>query len=180
VRMKSHDQATRGLALLVTAIFLVVAPGTVAVWVPWRIGGWHVRAVFPGSAAFRVLGGAILAAGALVLLESFARFALEGLGTPAPVFPTGRLVVTGSYRFVRNPMYIAVVSVVLGQGLMFGNIWIVVYGLCAWLAAHLFVLVYEEPTLRKSFPAEYAEFCAHVPRWIPRLTPWIGPKTLGW
>jgi protein-S-isoprenylcysteine O-methyltransferase Ste14 len=172
--MKSLERETRGLAVAVTAIFLIVAPGTVAVWAPWRMGGWQVRARFPWAAAWRVLGGSLVAAGALLLIEAFARFALKGMGTPAPIFPTKHLVVTGTYRFVRNPMYIAVVSLVLGQGLMFGDIRIVVYGLCVWLAMHLFVMVYEEPTLRKSFGDEYAEFCAHVPRWIPRLTAWKG------
>lgn len=123
---------------------------------------------------FRLIGGVLVAAGALILLDSFVRFAVEGVGTPAPVFPTKRLVAKGCYRFVRNPMYVAVVSLILGQGLIFGDLRILAYGLCAWLITHLFVLIYEEPTLQRSFPADYAAFTAHVPRWIPRLTPWHG------
>jgi protein-S-isoprenylcysteine O-methyltransferase Ste14 len=69
-------------------------------------------------------------------------------------------------------MYVAVVSLILGQAMVFGNMQMLVYGLCVWLAMHLFVLVYEEPTLRRTFAEEYSDFCAHVPRWIPRLTPW--------
>ncbi|MBZ5624476.1 MAG: isoprenylcysteine carboxylmethyltransferase family protein, partial [Acidobacteriia bacterium] len=93
-------------------------------------------------------------------------------GTPAPVFPTRHLVVTGLYRYVRNPMYVAVVSAILGQGLIFGNVTLLEYGGLVWLFFHLFVLAYEEPTLESSFGSEYKSFCAEVPRWIPRFTPW--------
>jgi protein-S-isoprenylcysteine O-methyltransferase Ste14 len=150
----------------------VLAPGTFAVLVPWWLSRWRFHASFPGFAALRVVGGLLIAAGVVVLLESFARFALQGIGTPAPVFPTQRLVVTGFYRYVRNPMYVAVVSIVLGQALLLGNLRVLVYGAVAWLATHLFVLFYEEPTLRRTYGAEYEVYRAHVPRWIPRLTPW--------
>jgi len=107
-----------------------------------------------------------------VVLDSFARFALQGLGTPAPAFPTRYLVVTGFYRYVRNPIYLAVASVVLGEGMILGNVNVLAYGVLAWLGTHLFVVAHEEPTLRKTFGAEYDVFCAHVPRWVPRLRPW--------
>jgi protein-S-isoprenylcysteine O-methyltransferase Ste14 len=125
-----------------------------------------------GFPAFRVLGGVLIAAGIPVLLDSFMRFALQGLGTPAPVFPTRHLVVTGLYRYVRNPMYAAVVSVIGGQGLLLGNLRILEYGALVWLAFHIFVIGYEEPTLKRSFGPEYDTFRAHVPRWIPRLSAW--------
>jgi protein-S-isoprenylcysteine O-methyltransferase Ste14 len=163
---------TRAFSFLGSAIFLCIAPGTVAGYVPWRIGGWRVRASFFGFAAVRVVGVLLVSASGVILLEAFLRFALKGIGTPAPIFPTRHLVVSGSYRYVRNPMYVAVVSLILGQGLIFGDIGILVYGLCVWLIVHLFVLIYEEPTLRTTFAAEYADFSMHVPRWIPRLTPW--------
>jgi protein-S-isoprenylcysteine O-methyltransferase Ste14 len=159
-----------------TAVFLVLAPGTFDVLVPWWISRWRVHAPFPGFPALRVLGVLLVAAGIPVVLESFARFALQGVGTPAPVFPTRHLVVKGFYRYVRNPMYVAVISIVLGQALFFGNVYLLAYGLFAWLATHLFVLFYEEPTLRKSFAAEYETYRARVPRWIPRLTPWCGDQ----
>jgi protein-S-isoprenylcysteine O-methyltransferase Ste14 len=122
----------------------------------------------------RFAGGMLVTLGFIVLLDSFARFAVQGMGTPAPVFPTRHLVVSGMYRYVRNPMYVAVVSAVLGQGLIFGNVTLLEYGGLVWLLFHLFVLVYEEPTLSKSFGSEYKLFCAEVPRWIPRSTPWKG------
>ena len=115
-----------------------------------------------------------MVAGVPVLLDSFARFAIKGLGTPAPVFPTRHLVVTGLYRYVRNPMYLALAAVILGQGLLFGDVRVLEHGLLVCLGFHLFVLFYEEPALRRSFGAEYETFCANVGRWIPRLSAWHG------
>jgi protein-S-isoprenylcysteine O-methyltransferase Ste14 len=127
---------------------------------------------FLGWSLPRIVGVALIVAGLPVLLDSFARFALQGLGTPAPVFPTKHLVVTGWYRYVRNPMYVAVASIIFGQALLFGNVHVLEYGVGAWLVTHFFVLAYEEPTMRATFGEEYREFCANVPRWIPRVTPW--------
>jgi protein-S-isoprenylcysteine O-methyltransferase Ste14 len=133
---------------------------------------WRVSNSLPGFMALRVMGALLMAVGFVLLMETFVRFAIQGIGTPAPVYPTKHLVVKGSYRHVRNPMYVAVVSLILGQGMVLGNVQVFVYGLCAWAAMHLFVLLYEEPTLRRTFAQEYEDFCTHVPRWIPRWTPW--------
>jgi protein-S-isoprenylcysteine O-methyltransferase Ste14 len=162
----------RILAIVGSAIFLVVAPGIVAGYVPWRICRWHVEAPLLGISSLRLVGVLLIAAGLTVLLDSFARFALQGLGTPAPIFPTRHLVVSGLFRYVRNPMYIAVVSLILGQGLFFGSILVLEYGVAVFVGFYLFVLIYEEPTLLKSYGREYEEFCANVPRWIPHLRPW--------
>ena len=162
----------RVLAVAISAVFLVIAPGFVAGLMPWWISHWRVEAPFLGIMLFRFVGAMLLALGAIGLLDSFARFALQGVGTPAPVFPTRHLVVTGLYRFVRNPMYVAVVSAILGQGLIFGNVRLLAYGAVAWLLFHLFVLWYEEPTLKARFGPGYESFRAAVPRWIPRVTPW--------
>ena len=160
------------MAIAGSALFLVLAPGFVAGMVPWWISHWRVEAALLGLPVIRPAGGALLALGVTGLLDSFARFAIQGIGTPAPVFPTRHLVVTGLYRYVRNPMYAAVVSAILGQGLIFGNIPVLEYGGVVWSLFHLFVLIYEEPTLKASFGSEYRIFCAEVPRWVPRLTPW--------
>jgi len=168
--MDENGWARRVWAVVGSVVFLVLAPGSVAGLVPWWISGWHVQEAFAGFIVLRGLGVALIAAGLAGLLESFARFALGGIGTPAPVFPTQHLVVKGFYCFVRNPMYVAVVVILLGQALWFGSIHLLEYGLCLWLVMHAFVVLYEEPTLRRTFGAEYEEFCAHVPRWIPRLT----------
>jgi protein-S-isoprenylcysteine O-methyltransferase Ste14 len=160
-------------ALLGSAIFLVIAPGTIAGYVPWSITGWHGsdQFGFPGAKPFGVV---LLAAGLLALLNSFARFALQGLGTPAPIAPPERLVVTGLYRHVRNPMYVAVLAIIVGQALMLSDARLLVWAAAVWLLFHLFVIFYEEPTLKRTFDAEYDRFRANVPRWLPRWTPWKG------
>ena len=166
----------RTLAILGSAIFLLIAPGIVAGYVPWRISRWQVGTPLLGTVVFRVIGGLLIIAGLPVLLDSFARFALQGLGTPAPIFPTRHLVVSGLFRYVRNPMYVAVVSLILGQGLFFGSVRVLAYGVAVWVGFYLFVLIYEEPALRNNFGLEYEEFFANVPRWIPRLRPWRRPE----
>jgi protein-S-isoprenylcysteine O-methyltransferase Ste14 len=162
----------RRWAFLGSLAFLLLAPGTVAVVVPWWISRWRMQPPLLGLAASRVAGFLLVTAGVAVLLDSFVRFALQGRGTPAPVLPTRRLVVSGLYRHVRNPMYVAVVAVIVGQGLILGDVQVLGYGALLWLVFHLFVVGYEEPTLRRSFGAEYEKFCGNVPRWIPRLRAW--------
>lgn len=161
-------------AIVGSIIFLFVAPGIVAGAIPWGISGWRMGPPLLGIESLRWLGGLLLALGGVLLLETFSRFALQGHGTPAPIAPTKTLVVTGSYRFVRNPMYVAVVSLILGQGLLFGNGAVLIYGLIVWLTVHSFVLVYEEPTLSGDYGEQYDRYRKNVRRWIPRLTPWRG------
>ena len=155
-------------------VFLFIAPGTVAGLVPWWISRWRVHASLVHLPLLRVVGGLLIVAGVIVLLDSFARFALQGVGTPAPVFPPRHLVVSGLYRYVRNPMYVAMVSAIVGQGLLFGDPRLLAYGALIWLIFHVFVVAYEEPKLRATFGSEYNSFCAQVPRWLPLLHPWRG------
>jgi protein-S-isoprenylcysteine O-methyltransferase Ste14 len=164
----------RGWAALGSLAFLLLAPGTVAGLVPYWITRYELHPPLLGLEWTRWVGAALVAAGLAVLLDSFARFALRGLGTPAPVAPPTRLVVTGLYRYVRNPMYVAILAAVLGQGLLFGSGMLPGYGLVLWLVFHLFVVTYEEPMLGRTFGAEYEEYVRSVPRWIPRLGPWRG------
>ena len=99
-----------------------------------------------GFEPVRWLGGALILLGAVILLDSFARFALQGRGTPAPIYPTATLVVSGAYRYVRNPMYLAVMALIAGQGLLIGSLPLLIYALAFGIVTHLFVLAYEEPT----------------------------------
>jgi protein-S-isoprenylcysteine O-methyltransferase Ste14 len=168
----AKSRSSRIPPILGSAVFLLLAPGTIAGLLPWLISHWKMQAPLLGFTPFRALGGVLIVAGLLVLLESFARFALRGLGTPAPVFPTQQLIVSGLYRYVRNPMYVAVLCINLGQGLLLGNLDVLIYAAIVWLGMHLFVVGYEEPTLRRRYGAEFDFFCRNVPRWIPRLTPW--------
>jgi protein-S-isoprenylcysteine O-methyltransferase Ste14 len=162
-------------ALALTGGFLLLAPGTVAGLIPWWISHWRLQPAWLGLDLTRWLGAAMAAAGLIGLLESFVRFAVEGLGTPAPALPTERLIVRGLYRFVRNPMYVAVVSLILGQALILASPALAAYAAAIWLAFHIFVLAYEEPTLRRRFAEPYRRYCAAVPRWLPRLTAYPSP-----
>jgi protein-S-isoprenylcysteine O-methyltransferase Ste14 len=153
-------------AALGSILFLVVAPGFVAGLIPYWLTGWESA---DPPLALVVAGVILIAAGSIVLLHAFARFVLEGIGTPAPIAPTEHLVISGAYRYVRNPMYLAVGSVILGQALVLGQT-----VLLAWLAGfglmvEVFVRLYEEPTLTDRFGVEYARYCETVPRWRPRL-----------
>ena len=160
------------VAILGSALFFAVAPTTVAGLIPWWITRWEFRSPFFDLPATRAVGTLLIVAGALGLVDSFARFALQGLGTPAPIAPTRNLVVTGLYRHVRNPMYVAVVVIILGQAALFCDQRLIAYGVLVWLACHVFVVGYEEPMLAQTFGIKYDDFRANVPRWIPRLPPW--------
>jgi protein-S-isoprenylcysteine O-methyltransferase Ste14 len=163
---------TRPTAIAGSVFFLLLAPGTVAGVIPWWISRWRMQPPLFGFPGFRLLGLVLILAGIPAVLDSFVRFALEGVGTPAPIAPPQHLVVGGLYRYVRNPMYVGVVTVILGQGLLLGNTHVLGYGAVVWICFHLFVVSYEEPALRRKFGAGYETFCANVRRWIPRVTPW--------
>jgi protein-S-isoprenylcysteine O-methyltransferase Ste14 len=162
----------RTSAVLGSLLFFIVAPFLAAGIVPWWISRWEFQPAFLGVELTRAVGVLLILAGVPGVVDSFARFALQGLGTPAPVAPPQHLVVTGLYRYVRNPMYVSVVAVIFGQSLLFGDWRLIVYGALFWLACHAFVVVYEEPTLQRTFGAEFEAFRANVPRWIPRVRPW--------
>jgi protein-S-isoprenylcysteine O-methyltransferase Ste14 len=117
----------------------------------------------------------LIVAGAAAVVSAFVRFVTEGLGTPAPVAAPPRLVVGGLYRFVRNPMYVAVLSCVVGQALLFGRASLWVYAVVVGAAMVAFVRLYEEPHLARQFGAEYEQYRRAVPGWLPRLRPWHGP-----
>jgi protein-S-isoprenylcysteine O-methyltransferase Ste14 len=117
----------------------------------------------------------LLVAGATALICAFTRFVLEGSGTPAPVAPTARLVVGGLYRYVRNPMYIAVFDCIIGQALVLGQLRLLAYGAAFATTVASFVRWYEEPTLRRQFGDSYIQYQRAVPAWWPRRRPWRMP-----
>jgi protein-S-isoprenylcysteine O-methyltransferase Ste14 len=159
-------------AALGSALFLMAAPGVVAGLVPWLLTGWDST---DPPAPVIVIGAAFIAGGAGVLLLTFARFVVEGQGTPAPVAPTDRLVVGGLYRYVRNPMYVAVGATIVGQGLLLGRPVLLAYAAVFWLVVAAFVHGYEEPTLSARYGEEYAAYRRAVPAWWPRVRPWSPP-----
>jgi len=157
-------------ASLGTAAFFLAAPSVVAGLVPWLITDWQVDERLPG--VLRAAGAVLAGLAVVALVSSFAKFALEGLGTPSPTTPTKRLVVSGAYRFVRNPMYVAVLSIILGQALLFGSARLVPYAALIAISFVSFVRLYEEPTMLRTYGAQYERYRAAVPGWIPRLRPW--------
>jgi protein-S-isoprenylcysteine O-methyltransferase Ste14 len=159
---------TRARAAAGSLVFLFLAPGVVAGLVPWLLTSWEVNdelAWWPLQAT----GGVLVAGGVAVLLHAFARFVVDGIGTPAPVAPTERLVVRGAYRYVRNPMYVAVAATIVGQALVLGRPGLLLYAaaFCAVVAG--FVHVYEEPVLSARYGVEYEDYRRAVPAWWPRL-----------
>ena len=114
----------------------------------------------------------MLVAGLIVLVQAFVRFVVEGFGTPAPVAAPERLVVGGVYRYVRNPMYVAILAAIVGQALILGRFGLLLYATVLWLITAAFVRFYEEPTLARRFGADYEAYRRAVPAWWPRLRPW--------
>jgi protein-S-isoprenylcysteine O-methyltransferase Ste14 len=154
-------------AALGTALFVVLVPGSVIVLGPYLLTGWRFAPPLLGTEATRWLGVALLVFGTPLFLAFILRFVFEGIGTPAPVAPTRHLVVGGPFRWVRNPGYIAVLALVVGQALLFGRRDVLVYAAALAAGFHLFVLLYEEPALRRQFGSEYEAYCRAVPRWLP-------------
>ncbi len=154
--------------LIKTAIFTVVVPGTVTGWVPrWVIGTARWRS--PASAgALRWLALAVIAGGAAIYLRCAWDFAVSGRGTPAPIDPPRTLVARGLYRYVRNPMYVGVLTVLFGETLFFRSGALAVAALGIAIFFNLFVMRVEEPILARQFGASYDEYRRAVPRWIPR------------
>lgn len=167
-----NDEVRRGVAAVGSAIFFVLAPGVVAGLVPWWLTGWRSRDPLPLWVGARVVGIALIATGLVVLVQAFARFVGEGLGTPAPLAPPQHLVIGGLYRYVRNPMYLAVLAIVVGQAFALGQLGLLVYAGVVAVAFILFVRAYEEPNLQGRFGAAYDAYRRAVPGWWPRRHPW--------
>lgn len=152
--------------ILNTTLFTIVVPGSVAVAIPrWLLD--HYRQ--PENVLLTWLGAIMMGCGATVYFRCAWEFAARGLGTPAPIAPTRFLVTTALHRYVRNPMYLGVALFILGQAAFFRSFYLVLYTGIMLSIAHVFVVFYEEPTLRRQFGESYEEYLRSVPRWIPRL-----------
>ena len=150
-----------------TLAFVLVVPTTVIGYVPYVFTRWVQRApLFPGA---RLVGIALFLVGLQLFVAFNLRFVREGEGTPAPIAPPRRLVVGGPFRYVRNAGYVAVLALIVAQGLFFGSGVVLAYAAALFVLFHTFVLLYEEPALRRQFGAEYDAYCRQVPRWIPHL-----------
>src|SRR5690625_83560 len=143
---RSRTMRSRTSAAVGTTVFFIVAPGTVVGIIPWLITGWEAAQPLPYWAAAQVVGVLLICAGLYVCVHAFARFA-AAKGTPAPVAPTEHLVVEGFHRFVRNPMYVALLAVLAGEALLFASVGVAAWALIAWTIAAVFVRFYEEPMM---------------------------------
>jgi protein-S-isoprenylcysteine O-methyltransferase Ste14 len=149
---------------------LIIAPFFVSLWmyfVPRWIAGPHA---FDDP---RPLGWMVVALGAIIGVPCIWEFAWRGLGTPAPFDPPRRLVISGPYRYVRNPMYLGMGTALIGEAIVFPNITGIMLAMVAilWFVVSVFVIGYEEPTLRRTFGSDYENYCRNVRRWLPRLRP---------
>ena len=163
--MRGVTQAAWG-----SVLFFLVAPGVVAGLVPWSITRYANLAELPVA----VLGLLVAALGLAALIACFVQFVREGRGTPASIAPTEDLVVGGLYRWVRNPMYLAVVAAITGQGLLLGQAVLFLHAAIMAAVFGAFVHGYEQPTLARQFGADYESYRRAVPGWWPRLRPWRG------
>jgi protein-S-isoprenylcysteine O-methyltransferase Ste14 len=160
------------VAGLGSIVFFVVAPGVVAGIVPWWLTGWRAAPATWWLLPVRAAGLVLISAGVGVLVHSFVRFVAEGAGTPAPIAPPSQLVVGGLYRYVRNPMYLSVLAIIVGQALWLVRPPLLLYAVVVLVAFTVFVRWYEEPALSRRFGVEYEAYQRAVPRWWPRLRPW--------
>jgi protein-S-isoprenylcysteine O-methyltransferase Ste14 len=163
----------RSTAGVGSAVFFVVGPGLVAGLVPWLITGWQVRgAITPLAVARIAVGSVLLVIAIVVLVRAFARFVMEGRGTPVPIAAPEQLVIGGEYRFVRNPMYVALITAILAQAMIFDSLALLLYAAVVWAITAAFVRWYEEPALLERFGDEYQRYRHAVRPWLPRLRPW--------
>ena len=156
------------MVALKTLLFTILVPGTVTVLVPYLLLSWGVQIFSFEVGPIRILGLPPILLGAVTYLWCAWDFTFTGRGTPAPIDPPKELVVKGLYRYVRNPMYVGITLILLGEALLFEAAVLFLYAGLLLVCAHLFIVYYEEPTLRRLFGASYESYCKSVSRWFPR------------
>jgi protein-S-isoprenylcysteine O-methyltransferase Ste14 len=167
LKVMRTGQATTRMLVLKVITFSVLVPGTVLGWVPWLMIRANPRASVDWSTLAAWIGLTVLVFGVLTYFHCAWEFGARGRGTPAPFDPPRRLVVSGPYRFSRNPMYVGVVAALLGEATFLRSMNVAVYAMCVALVFHAWTVGYEEPKLRKLFGSSFSAYCASVPRWIP-------------
>jgi protein-S-isoprenylcysteine O-methyltransferase Ste14 len=157
-------------SITVSILFtLFGGPGIILVYLPFAITRFHIPADEPDWQ--RIIAAILILAGLIPLFESVVRFVRLGRGTLMPNVPTERLVVTGLYRYVRNPMYVGDLAVLAGEALLFRSYWLLGYAAIVWIVLDTFIRRYEEPTLQRRHSADYPSYRAQVRRWLPRMSP---------
>jgi len=162
--------------LLKTLVIGPVFLGVVAGMMPWEIFVATRHQVVTDVRVVRYAGLVPFILGACVCLWCVKDFVLRGRGTPAPFDPPARLVVQGLYRYVRNPMYVGLFLVLVGEAMFYASLFVLLYALLFVAAAHIFIIFYEEPTLKRKFGESYGQYIKSVPRWLPRMTSTLGDE----
>ncbi|MBW8009882.1 MAG: isoprenylcysteine carboxylmethyltransferase family protein [Chloroflexi bacterium] len=157
------------MIVIKTLLFMLLMPGTFMFLIPLKLV--ELDTAFPvlSLGVLVYLGWLLILVGLSIMLSSAWDFAFKGRGTPAPIDPPTEFVAVGMYRYVRNPMYVGGIWIVLGWFLVYGASILLPYLAFVFSAFHLFVLKYEEPTLLLTFGETYSHYCAQVPRWLPRI-----------
>ncbi len=155
---------------LKTLVFTLVAPGTVTILLPYLILRW-TRGLSVAFAWTAVAGGLPVLCGAAIYTACAIGFVRFGRGTPAPIDPPKELVVQGLYRWSRNPMYVGIVSILIGESLLFRSLALLIYAGIVFVGFNLFIYLYEEPTLKRMFGTSYEDYRRRVPRWIGASNP---------
>lgn len=164
----------RRAAVLSSLLFFLIGPGLEAGVGPWLLTGGFEVGDGPDVLALRIFGVVLIVAGLAVVVHAYARFVLDGIGTPSPMAPPRELVVSGAYRYVRNPMYVATAAVIVGEGLVLRQPILLAAAAVYCAALALLGRTYEEPLLRRRFGPVYDAYRDAVPGWLPRLRPWRG------
>ena len=167
--MPHHSSGASSIGLALRSVFwTLLFPGFFAGYVPWRYFGLREASLAPSSVS-GVAGLACIGLGTMLLATCIVEFARRGRGTLSPLDPPRHLVIGGLYRYVRNPMYLSVTLIVLGEVLVTRSRALALYWAIWFLCVNLFVMGYEEPTLRDKFGLSYSVYTRDVGRWIPRL-----------
>jgi len=168
----------RPAATVVSVAWAVALGATFGALLPYLLGDWHLRRPLPYWTIAQAAGGLLICAGLIPVVQSFAEF-IRANGTPVPVASPPRLVVSGCYRYVRNPIYVGFIAILLGEALLFGSLGMLQYTALAWCIGAAGARFYEEPVLARKFGAEYQDYRRAVLAWIPRLHPWTPGEPTG-
>jgi protein-S-isoprenylcysteine O-methyltransferase Ste14 len=158
------------MILLKTIIFSFLVPGTVTILVPYWLLSSSAAPPPMQLGVFRYFGALPVLIGVAIYCWCAWDFTFAGKGTPAPIDPPKELVARGLYRYLRNPMYVGILAILLGESVLFASLRLLAYTAFAFAFYFLIVVLYEEPTLRRKFGESYRQYCRSVPRWIPRIT----------
>jgi protein-S-isoprenylcysteine O-methyltransferase Ste14 len=162
----------KSTAAVVSVAWGVAVGGTFACLLPYLLNEWHFHRPLPYWAVAQAAGGLLICAGLVPLVQSFIEFT-KADGTPVPLASPPRLVVSGFYRYVRNPIYVGFLAILTGEVLLFGSPGLLEYTAVAWCIGAAAVRFYEEPTPARRFGAEYQDYRRAVRAWVPRLHPWV-------